>query len=39
VNTGIIVLHNEIDPAIQKLVQLCWEKLELKTAGGDAAQK
>jgi CubicO group peptidase (beta-lactamase class C family) len=40
-NTGIIVLHNEIDPAIEKLVDVFWEKLELKSPGAKnaAAQK
>jgi hypothetical protein len=40
-NTGIIVLHNEIDPAMEKLVDVFWEKLELKAPGAKnaAAQK
>lgn len=35
-NTGIIVLHNEIDPTIGKLVDVFWDK-EFKPPG--AAQK
>jgi len=30
-STGIILLHNEIDPAITKLLQIFWEKLEVKS--------
>jgi CubicO group peptidase (beta-lactamase class C family) len=40
-NTGIIVLHNEIEPSIGKLVDLFWDKLEMKAPGakGGAPQK